>query len=170
MKIQNKLFAALIFLLSINLLACVEMEQAHIRDDCTTSAAYANGMNDAKIGDDMLTNYAQKCPINSPLLNDQYQKGFEYGIAHQPAPASAVGAVNVFNGVAGSVAKQCIRDDFEKEVCGYSCVENSFRALCSKVPTNNCVKDGFDHLTCGQNCRLDDFEHAKCDTKESSVS
>ncbi|TNF70290.1 MAG: hypothetical protein EP298_00070 [Gammaproteobacteria bacterium] len=63
---------------------CAEMA----RQNCTPSAAYANGINQAKEGMSMNTDYAGICEyINMPeaqksQLNKEYAKGYRYGLKY----------------------------------------------------------------------------------------
>jgi hypothetical protein len=98
MKIQNLIYAGFISLLLINLSGCAELQQDWINDNCNASAAYANGMNDGKDGQDMQANYAGGCPANISELNQAYQKGFKYGLAHALTPAPVPAQVNIYNG------------------------------------------------------------------------
>lgn len=164
MKIRHLIcigFISLLFVLS----GCAQLQQYNIEQNCNASAAYASGINDAKNGQDMQRNYASDCPANNQQLNDAYQKGFKFGLAHTPAPGAQVNIYNGGNGARG-YGRQCIKDNFGDKACGYNCVKTPFKVQCANIPGNNCVKNVFNDIQCGRNCRVDAFNNIKCDSQD----
>jgi hypothetical protein len=174
--------ALLLFLLFGS--GCAQMQSALVAEVCTPDAAYAAGVNDAKNGRDMQSNYSSGCPAPAGL-NDSYRKGYQFGLSRtEPASPSSeragYGCVSSFGRevcgyeckeslgsaqCASTPDQQCVVGPFGKIACGYSCVVSPFAARCAVHRGNNCVSDSAGNIQCGRNCRID-YGNPTCDSKE----
>ncbi|MDX1901527.1 MAG: hypothetical protein SFW66_05930 [Gammaproteobacteria bacterium] len=151
-----------IVFLTTQLTACAELTAQYNTTHCTTNAAYAAGVNAATSGNEMETTYDSLCSENSDALNNAYQNGYKYGLAHQPTSVKT--KVIVYNG--NHPDKQCVSDSFGNQTCGYNCAKTPFQIQCAKDPENNCVSNVFNDIKCGSNCHVDQFNQINCDSTE----
>ena len=177
-------------ILVFSVLGCTALKEDMIASACNESAAYAAGVNDAKSGSDMQSDYAALCPANQAALNDSYRQGYKFALSHKPSPVIVDGGperhhhharkecVGVFgeqvcgyhckqSGINAKCAQhpdqECIVGTLDKIECGYSCMRNELGEVkCASFRGDNCVKDALGNIRCGRNCRIE-FAQIKCD-------
>ena len=137
---------------------CAALKEEYIKTTCNESAAYAAGINDANSGNDMQSNYASQCPANPIELNQRYQAGYKYALAHKPTQIN----VDVDTGGRGRRGnRQCIRN-FVMEICGYDCKRSGANARCAPRPDQECMVGTFDEIACGYSCIKNSMGDVKC--------
>ena len=151
---------------------------------CSQDEAYAAGVNDAKNGDDMSTNFSRGCP--SPEgLNASYRDGYAFGLEHARRSTAVLtpGGVAVQECVtnfgdkvcgyhskqsgtnarcASSPDQQCVANDFGDIGCGYSCIATTQGVGCASRRRDTCAADLMGNVVCGRNCRRE-YGEVRCD-------
>lgn len=149
-------------------------------DICTTDAAYAAGVYDARYNRPPMEFYSQLCDIPpgpKNALNQAYMNGYNLGqrpefnkryeclnsirgqVCGYDCKRNAYGEV----GCAPFPTQSCLIDKFtNKVICGYHCLREKFGSVkCGKTYLDNCLKDDYGRVTCGQNCRKS-YGSVKC--------
>ena len=175
----------LVLALATLLSGCAELQAALVEAECNPNAAYAEGVNDGKNGEDMNSDYASDCPRDDGI-NVAYRRGYRFGLANASSDPSTPAAaqhrcVSSFgNKVCGYNCKKsgtearcastpdqfCVKGPFDVIACGYNCVKTDFAARCAKRPRHNCVSDMAGEIKCGRNCRVE-YGSLECDSEES---
>ena len=85
----------------MTLTGCAALEQMHeqwVRENCNPQAAFNNGLSDGLSPGAMpKRSYADSCPVNQPMLNEAYMRGFSQGLEKRPQQININKNVNVNN-------------------------------------------------------------------------
>jgi hypothetical protein len=124
---------------------------------CTESAAYDNGYNQAKNGENRNISQYDVCEEPTKAqARDSYSKGFLDG--SKTATASAIG--ELAGAIVGAKTPKECREEYGQKVCGHNCVAEYGQVKCASRPDHNCVA-AFGQIKCGKNCRQE-YGQIKC--------
>ncbi|ODN43694.1 hypothetical protein [Piscirickettsia litoralis] len=152
----------IILLGSIFLTGCAQMMQAWVAQNCNTDAAYSQGVNAARHGEDMEINYAAACPANQSQINAAYRQGYQYTLKHQPTEINI--NINTHKGKSAVDKPYLCHDQFGQKVCGYDCKSFAGQWRCAQKPDQECIQN-MDDIKCGYHCNKDDFGNLSCSPK-----
>ncbi len=128
--------------------------------NCTHSAAYATGMNNATRSQPMQTNYAanNSCNfINMPskqqnMINDSYISGYQFGLKNKPKQENININVNHHkNHPEKNQPWRCI-NVYGQKSCGYHCKQSGNLGICAQRPDEECVAKFGVGAECGYGC------------------
>ena len=155
--------AAGVCLLITVLSGCAAIREA----TCTTNAGYSQGINDARKGQDMDSNYASICQVNQAPINRAYRRGYTVGLRYR-AESTPSTQINIDNSRGRGGRWSCLTS-FTQQVCGYGCVKDNFQNVyCGQRRRDNCVTNTFGVTKCGLHCRVDQFNNIACEKERYS--
>lgn len=127
-------------------MSCSGLEQKNLKKICNYNSAFNVGHHDAKEKRELqVHDWVDDCPkeVRNRVVNGYRSGYFSYKEDYAES--------EVIQGARMSSEKQCIKH-YEKEVCGYNCVEAFGEIRCAKDPKFRCFeKDG--EIICGYKCR-----------------
>lgn len=163
---KKLLFIGLMLSLLTACASLQQMQQNYTASICTENAAYAAGVNSGKANQPMRSSYNSSCSANlQASLNAAYRSGYQFGLSQFSQQRSGTNiSINTTSG--RSAQKQCLRNMFNNEVCGYGCIKSRMNDVrCASRPGDRCVQNSFGNVKCGRNCRVDDFSNIRCDSE-----
>ena len=148
-----------------------QKKQREIKKTCSSDEAYATGVNEGRQNKAMNANYASICPKNQSEYNQQYIKGYQFGL-EQYSKQVHININNNENEKRKHYSKySCLYSSLTLgQVCGYDCMVDNFgNVYCGKNKHDNCVKDSSDKIECGHHCQvLPNNKGIKCDKQSYS--
>ncbi|MEO5668454.1 MAG: hypothetical protein ABIR96_10370, partial [Bdellovibrionota bacterium] len=130
---------ALLFLVS----GCASM----MAQFCTESAAYENGYNQAKNGENR---NAAQYGVCDAAAQEKLQSSYSNGYRDGAKIAGTNALAGIATAIAGGAPREC-KEAYGKKVCGYGCVSEYGQVKCASRPSDNCVA-AYGQIKCGRNC------------------
>ncbi|ALA25543.1 hypothetical protein AVI51_05510 [Piscirickettsia salmonis] len=159
MRYLKLLISVSVILAGLLLTGCAQMMQAWVAQNCTTDAAYSQGLNAARHGEDMKMSYAAGCPANQSQLNAAYRQGYQYQLSNQPAEVNI--NINTHKGKTQASKPYRCHKQFGQKVCGYDCKSFAGQWTCAQKPDQECIQNMSD-IKCGYHCNKGDFGQLTC--------
>ena len=122
-----------------------------LKNYCSQNAAYQAGFNDGKRGTPANDNYANDCAFDISSISEAYQNGYNAGKAARKKP----------NTQGQHTQRQCVKNSFGQQACGYGCIKTTTTVRCASKPGMFCIADNFGNTDCGYTC-LKSIKMVRC--------
>lgn len=136
----------ILILLVLTFTSCSGLSEKRLKKICNYNSAFNIGHHDAKEKKKIqVQNWADDCPkeVRRRVVNG-YRTGY---FSYKDELANS----KVIQGTRISKEKQCIKR-YDKEVCGYNCVEAFNEVRCARHPDFRCFEKSGE-IVCGYKCK-----------------